>query len=215
MEIAQAISWAESASHTHLGEGDSIINSVEHGFKDDKTVPPGWKIGHGKGILIILSPAKERYISRLDALKHHIKCEAPGKEIWILRSYLQFEGWMENEHLPQGWLYRIMDSGELCFLSPKVDQFGSIEEVKKDIEQDEYYAGYDEENLRFLDEKGSGIDKSAEAEENDEYSQMEIDGDVDYLDEEAVDRLISLEEALDEKIIREGDIVGETVQSDG
>ena len=131
---------------------------------------------------------------------NRVKCKASGQEIWSMRSCLQYEGWVEDENLPEGWMYRLSDSGEMCCLSPRAEVFTSMEAVKKEISGDEYFSGSDNVTLGDLSGR-EGIKEEIKEEwiDNEKnFCNDMVDPDLieDIDDGDIEDEFISLEEAM-------------------
>ena len=73
----------------------------------DPTIPTGWKSRHSGQRTIFLSPEGEKFFSRSNIIEHMVrKCY----DISIIEetrlSAIAYEGWKQNELLPEGWLFK-------------------------------------------------------------------------------------------------------------
>ena len=76
-------------------------------FESDITVPSDWKTTMlNDGRTILLSPRGETLKSRKAALKYMTENNSTQEEIQSMSSFLRFEGWKDNQNLPNGWKYK-------------------------------------------------------------------------------------------------------------
>ena len=75
----------------------------------DETVPAGWKVRFVEGKTrktFFLSEDGCQFACRRSGLQHMINENAPAEAIESMREKLRFEGWENDDHLPEGWKVR-------------------------------------------------------------------------------------------------------------
>jgi len=78
-------------------------------IEGDETVPPNWKVRVIEGKTrktFFLSEDGNQFACRRSALQHMIKENYPESEIMVMREKLAYEGWEDDDLLPQGWKVR-------------------------------------------------------------------------------------------------------------
>jgi len=89
------------------------------GWLEDETVPTGWKrrvIG-ASGRESILRPDGKQFMTRCSALQAMMEENHDDEDIQSMRSKLCYEGWNEDNCLPEGWLYKLWEAkvnGKTC-----------------------------------------------------------------------------------------------------
>ena len=120
---------------------------------EDETVPSGWKrrIIGASGREYILRPDGKQFMTRCIALQHMVEENYSMVEIKAMRSKLCFEGWNEDNCLPEGWLYKVWE-GKINGRTSRSYKFFSLEgtvfeSMKTAIEFMEMCGYYSEETL--------------------------------------------------------------------
>ena len=102
----QEIAAVQSIS-ANIHEDNSTRYDKTIDWKEDDTVPSGWKVGYSQGKQRVLCHNGATFPSRREALKYMISKDFPETEVNILRSHLKFEGWEDHEKLPHNWKIKI------------------------------------------------------------------------------------------------------------
>ena len=127
-------------------------------------MPAGWKVrtsAGSSGREYILRPDGRQYMSRVNALQHLLKQGCSQADIAAMKDKLGFEGWQSDEHLPPGWLYKVVSEGftkdnkwynVISFLSKDGDLLDNMKHVLEHMENHEEYTDRDVENCKMFQE---------------------------------------------------------------
>ena len=88
------------------------------GWKDDPTVPTGWKTKKGYKTTHLLDPYGNSFASRRKALQNLIKSGANSELVESIRSSLLHDGWTPGgDELPPNWYSRVSSLHAYHFIS--------------------------------------------------------------------------------------------------
>ena len=109
--------------------------------RNDPTVPKGWmirKVGNGKikNSYHVLSPDRQHFVSRRNALKFMVDNQYPEDKLEGMRKCLKHDGWLESATLPSNWFYRGKGQSQ-NFLDAKGNFFRSHLDVLRKYKQEE------------------------------------------------------------------------------
>ena len=123
-----------------IAEGNSLDESWT---SNDQGVPKGWMIRKINGKIQnshfianhVLSPDRQHFSSRRNALKFMIKKKYPLSEIEEMRECLKLDGWRRSSLLPQHWLYSERD-GSKTYIDAEGIYYKSYLDILRNTEDD-------------------------------------------------------------------------------
>ena len=87
----------------------SRLSEVTYNWKEDESLPEGWKLRHIKGPrgkVFLLAPNGDTFPTRQSALRFLVQNEMNQSDIEKMREGLHCENWHSHNLLPKGWKMR-------------------------------------------------------------------------------------------------------------
>ena len=133
---------------------------MSESFISDASVPLGWSYKGEGGKAFIKSPTGETYRSRRQAFEEMVGAgtKFSVQEILDMRTCLRFEGWDENDQIPQGWMIKRKADGKgrgkaIFLMEQGGKSFRSVPDAMKFVKLYQKY--YSPENIHMLQKLSS------------------------------------------------------------
>ena len=135
---------------------------------NDSSVPKGWMVrqvrsANVKNSYHLLSPERQHFPGRRQALKYLINKGYPEGDIEEMRKCLKHDGWLEDPRLPLKWFYKSRNEAGRQYLDARGNFFDSKDAVLRVYSEDETVVGSIKhflENQTPTYMKGKNIDPS-------------------------------------------------------
>ena len=135
--------------------------TVLNDWKPSNTLPEGWMLRTGTGKeerTFVLSPDKQQYSSRKNALQHMLKNDFPKIKIQEMRGCLKHETFETSENLPVTWFFKISSSDihgqHKMFLTTNGEEIKSFSKALEYMMMNDGYSDEDMDKLqKFIEEK--------------------------------------------------------------
>ena len=125
----------------------------ETGWKENETLPEGWKIMITRTQKHFLAPDGLRIAGRRASLQHMIKGSFSKEDVNIMRKSMSEDGWKESVYLPKDWIYRDTarsSASGVLVLSAEGVVFDSYLNVREFMESSESFDDNDINNIKKL-----------------------------------------------------------------
>ena len=141
--LEETVSLDEASNNMITDEGKDVNGEEKRldvgDFHTDHTVPLGWSY---KGVLAsgkhfqLKCPLGNIYRSRADAFaKMYSSGKYSTKEIELIKDSLKYEGWEENETIPNGWRIKRDKNSSIFLLEQGGKRFLSSTKVCQKVQK--------------------------------------------------------------------------------
>ena len=119
-------------------------NAKTINFKDDKSLPPGWKCGvvvAGRGTRMhkYLSPGGDIFNNRATAVAFMMTNKSSEEDIEKMKAGLKQDGWSYDMKLPNGWMKKELQAkNTVIYLSPSLHTLRKKQQVIQYMETNGY-----------------------------------------------------------------------------
>ena len=139
-------------------------------------IPFGWKTRIlADGSKSYLLPNKQQFPSIFAAFKHMVNNEYLLTQVNVVKEYLMYEGWTENDHLPRDWLVKKVADNCYWFIGKYGEFLESATKALEYINVLEDYDDFDKESFKteFVS-KSRPVDEDSATEKIDEPPKVHL-----------------------------------------